>query len=87
MTSDIRYPHQTPQEVLLGAARDGVRYRLTIEETDGTRRSGIVRASVTPTRIEYIPGKVTFVLEGDALNENQLYAGPVGAIVDLEEVR
>lgn len=83
---EIARPGQTRQERLIASARHGRRYRLTVETPEG-RRSGIVKAEVTAPKFEYIPGKVLFVLEGDPLNANSLYPGPIGDIIEMEELR
>ena len=86
MNGDIRHAALGDADYLLGQAKHGVRYRLTVEEPDGTRRTGIVRAEVSAPRIEVIPGRVTFVLDGASLDENGLYGGPIHTIIALEEL-
>jgi hypothetical protein len=70
---------------LLGGVRDGHRYRLTIDSPTGPK-TGIVKAEVKPPKIEVIPGQITLVMDGETMNENQLYPGPIEKIVSIEEL-
>lgn len=77
---------ETARAKLLGGVVDGQRYRLVVRDYSGVERVGIVRASVDPVKIQIITGHITFALEGNPMNSNGLYAGPINEIVSIEAI-
>ena len=72
-------------EQILGTVRDGKLYRLTARNGDQLQ-IGLVRAKVEKPRFEVIPGHVSFIIEGETLNESPLYPSMVDSIDSIEEV-